>query len=81
LDIGSWLIPLFLFFYFFEINQKNNVLDIDCPPIQCAYQAFIIQNLDVMTRTWYIAKFGNFGQTNLIIILAAQKATLIEKLY
>ena len=34
-----------------------------------------------MTCIWYIAKFGNFGQTNLIIILVVQKATLIEKLY
>jgi hypothetical protein len=30
-------------------KKKENCSDINCPPIKCVYQAFIIQNLDNLT--------------------------------
>jgi hypothetical protein len=63
--LGYWLSAdtLISFFIFFKgkILNFKKLVDIGCPPIKCAYQAFIIQNLDVLTLKLDMkVQFANF---------------------
>jgi hypothetical protein len=45
----------------FKMNKKKKLIDINSPPRKCAYQAFIIQNLDVVTLELGMkVQFANF---------------------
>jgi hypothetical protein len=44
-----------------KLKEKEKLIDIGCPLIKCAYQMFIIQNLDVLTlKLGMKVQFTNF---------------------
>jgi hypothetical protein len=50
-----------------KINEKKKLIDFGRPPRKCAYQAFIIQKLDVVTLELSIkVQFANFDKLNLV---------------
>jgi hypothetical protein len=55
--LGYWLPANILNLF----EKKKKLIDIGGPPIKCAYQAFIIQNLDVATLELSMkVQFANF---------------------
>jgi hypothetical protein len=50
--------------HWYSLKKYIKIIDVDGPLLKCAYQAFIIQNLDVMTLELSMkVQFANFLTT------------------